>query len=300
MSGTYLTPEKTSGRKLWWIGLFAFCTMLMLGIQQELSGMDLGRIKPAGETAAHYYMLLLCAAMLLTYFIPFVFFMNYTCRKMAVSRKLAIIGFFSGWFIPGWIAGDLNDAAGSLIKHLTSGNFNKAWGDSIEAPIVEELLKALVVLWVLLQFGKQNRSQYLMVGMSVGMGFQLGEDLSYIENQLSGGHHALVTAIPFTFIDRISDSLGSHWCYTGLVAAGIFLLFIEKKRTSGILLILDAFLSHGLRDSGVLSGILYDGLLDAMILVPMFYVYVKTLEKCKPERKTEITSEAHPEQKERL
>lgn len=277
MNLTSLHPDRK--RRIWWISFFAFCTMLVLGIEQELSGMDLGKIKPAGETAARYYMLLFCAAMLLLYFVPFVFFMQYSCKKMAVSRKLALVGFLSGWFIPGWIAGDLNDAASSLIKHLTSKGFNNTWGDSIEAPLVEETLKVLVVIWVLVMFGQQIRKHYLIAGTAVGMGFQVGEDLTYIEDQLSGSHHAFVTAIPFTFTNRIAYALGSHWCYTGLIAVGIYLIFREKKRKAGILLILAAVLSHGLRDSGAVYGILYDGLLDAMILVPMFCVYVNTLDR---------------------
>lgn len=274
----YLTPTGTDKkRKIWWISFFIFWTMFIIGMQQELSGMDLGKIKPAGETIAHYQMMLFCAGLILLYFVPFCFFMNYTCRKMAVSRKLAVLGFFAGWFVPGWIAGDLNDAAGSLIRHLTSKSFNNAWGDSIEAPLVEETLKVLVVIWLLVMFGQQIRKHYLVAGMAVGMGFQVGEDLTYIEDQLSGSHHAFVTAIPFTITNRIAYCLGSHWCYTALVAIGICLIAREKRKKTGILLILAVIISHALRDSGTVGGVLYDGLVDAMILVPMFAVYVKTL-----------------------
>lgn len=275
-----ISSASVNGRKkIQTVSLFVFLTMFMIGIEQELSGMNLGKIRPVSATVAHYQMMLFCAGLLLIYLIPFALFLNYTCRKMSVSRKLAVIGFFSGWFVPGWIAGDLNDAASSLIRHLTSKNFNNAWGDSIEAPIIEETLKVLVVIWVLFLFNRHQHRHCLIAGMAVGMGFQFGEDLSYIENQLTGSFHDFASAISFTITDRISGCLASHWCYTGLTAVAIYLIFRQKRKKAGLLLLLAVLVSHGLSD-GAVGGVLYEGLLSALVLVPMFFIYMKTLESC--------------------
>lgn len=286
----FLTDTDFSNKKRrWWVSLFVFMALFVAGTMAELDGMSLGKIKPVGETVARYHMMLLCFALLLAYVVPFALFMRYTCRKMNVSRKLPIVAFFSGWFVPGWIAGDLNDAATGLIKQLTPAWFASMWGDAIEAPIVEETLKVIVVIWLLYLVGDRLRKHYLVAGMGVGMGFQVGEDLTYIENQLSGGHKAFVDAIDFTVNSRIVGSLSSHWCYTAIVAVGIYLIYRRKAIRQGILLILASLIGHGLRNSFIADHVLIldnavqgaSAIISAFVLFVMFRVYVgtfKTLE----------------------
>lgn len=263
--------------KKWWISLFLFLVLFFWGAQKEFDGMLLGKIKPVGDTLARYQMMLFCFLLLLLYFVPFVIFLRYTCRKMKISRKLPVIAFFSGWFIPGWIAGQLNDAAGKMIKSLTSKQFAENWGDAIETPIVEETLKVLVVVWLLCLIGRHLRKHYLVAGMAAGMGFQISEDLGYIEEQVSGSHADFMTAIPFTLSERVAGGLVSHWCYTGLMAVAVYLIFIEKKRKPGILLLIAVLLSHGLWDSPLSEIDLGTGVLSAGLFIIFVYVYVKTM-----------------------
>lgn len=261
----------------WWLSLFFFLVLFFWGAQKEFNGMLLGKIKPAGDTLARYQMMLFCFLLLLLYFIPFVIFLIYTCRKMKISRRLPVIAFFSGWFIPGWIAGQLNDLCDKLIRLLTSKKFTENWGDAIEAPIVEETLKVLVVVWLLCLIGRHMRKHYLVAGMSVGMGFQISEDLGYIEEQVSGSHADYAEAIPFTLSERVAGGLVSHWCYTGLMAVAIYLIFIERKRRPGILLLIAVLLSHGLWDSPLSDIDLGTGVLSAGLFLIFIYVYVKSL-----------------------
>ncbi len=261
----------------WWASFFAFLVMFFWGASKEFSGMYLEKINPVSETLGRYQMMLFCFLLLLLYFMPFVVFIGYTCRKLEVSRKLPVIAFFSGWFIPGWIAGQLNDASEKLIRHLTSKTFTENWGDAIETPIVEESLKVIVVVWLLCLIGKHMRKYYLIAGMSVGMGFQISEDLSYIEEQLSRSHSDFVEAIPFTLGERVAGGLVSHWCYTALMAVGIYLFFREKNRKTGILLILAVLLDHGLWDSFLSDSDLGTAILSTALFILFVAVYVRTL-----------------------
>lgn len=261
----------------WWVSCFAFLVMFFWGASKEFSGMYLEKINPVSETLGRYQMMLFCFLLLLLYFIPFVVFIRYTCRKLEVSRKLPVIAFFSGWFIPGWIAGQLNDAAEKLIRMLTSKTFTDEWGDVIETPIVEESLKVIVVVWLLCLIGKHLRKHYLIAGMTVGMGFQISEDLNYIEEQVSGSHSDFVEAIPFTLGERVAGGLVSHWCYTALMAVGIYLFFREKNRKTGILLILAVLLDHGLWDSFLSDSDLGTAILSAALFILFVAVYERTL-----------------------
>ena len=261
----------------WWVSCFAFLVMFFWGASKEFSGMYLEKIYPVSETLGRYQMMLFCFLLLLLYFIPFVVFIRYTCRKLEVSRKLHVIAFFSGWFIPGWIAGQLNDASEKLIRMLTSKTFTDEWGDAIETPIVEESLKVIVVVWLLCLIGKHLRKHYLIAGMTVGMGFQISEDLNYIEEQVSGSHSDFVEAIPFTLGERVAGGLVSHWCYTALMAVGIYLFFREKNRKTGILLILAVLLDHGLWDSFLSDSDLGTAILSAALFILFVAVYERTL-----------------------
>ena len=243
-------------KKTWWILFFAFLTLFVYGSLYEISDIWLDHIRPVSETGQRYLMLLFCFCLLLIYFVPFRIFLKWTCRKQKVSLMLPVMAFFSGWFIPGWVAGDLNDAATALEKHLFPAWFVRMWGGGLEAPLVEETLKVLVVVFLLYLVGRQERKHYLIAGMSVGMGFQIGEDFNYIENAIAGSHKNFMNIIPFTLANRVEGAITSHWCLTALMAIGVYLFFHEKKRKSGILFMLCAYLTHAVSDTVLVNTIL--------------------------------------------
>lgn len=69
--------------------------------------------------------------------------------------------------------------------------------------MVEELLKVLTLVWFLILIEKKGRKDYLIGGMCTGMGFQISEDLGYIEEQVGGSHKDFMNAIPFTIDSRL-------------------------------------------------------------------------------------------------
>lgn len=260
-------------KKIWWILFFTFLILFVYGSLYEISDIWLENIRPLNETGQCYVMLLFSFCLVLIYFVPFCIFLKWTCRKLKVSLMLPVMAFFSGWFVPGWMAGDLNDNATVLEKHLFPAWFVSMWGDGIEAPFIEETLKVLVVVSLLYLIGKRERKHYLIAGMSVGMGFQVGEDFNYIENAIVGSHKNFMNIIPFTLTNRVEGAITSHWCLTALMTVGVYLFFHEKKRKSGILLMICALLTHAVSDT-VLTNTILIGLPLPMPITGAIELYV--------------------------
>lgn len=270
-----LSKKKTG----WKISFFIFLVMFLLGSFQEFEAIQLTDIKPVSETGQRYLMMMLCFGLLLLYLIPFFIFIRWTTKKLHLSRLLPLISFFAGWFIPGWIAGQLNEDFQMLFNnmHLSQNAVN--WLEAIQTPIVEETLKVLTVVWLLILIGKRERKDYLIAGMCAGMGFQISEDLEYIEEQIGGSHKDFMNAIPFTLDSRIENSLESHWCYTALMSLGVYYFFIQKDRKKGLLLMLAALVDHGLWDAPGTSDIGTEALIGAVLLFIFFFEYVRIMQE---------------------
>ena len=258
----------------WWVGLAAFLFLFLVGPFAEFGNMDLGTIHHAPQLAEHYQTMLLCFSLLLIYLVPFFLFVRYTRMRAGVPRWLVVLAFASGLFVPGWIAGELNAGADDLLRFLASKSFVSTWGDAIEAPLVEETLKLLTVVAVLRLVGRRDGRDWLVGGMCVGMGFQFSEDLGYIEDQIVAGHHGFETAVPFTLDDRISGALVSHWTYTALVAVAIWLLFCQRRRVRGFLLLFVPLLSHAAWDTPLSdAGALFEAFFCLIAAVPFLYAW---------------------------
>ena len=258
----------------WWVGLAAFLFLFLVGPFAEFGNMDRGTIHHAPQLAEHYQTMLLCFSLLLIYLVPFFLFVRYTRMRAGVPRWLVVLAFASGLFVPGWIAGELNAGADDLLRLLASKSFVSTWGDAIEAPLVEETLKLLTVVAVLRLVGRRDGRDWLVGGMCVGMGFQFSEDLGYIEDQIVAGHHGFETAVPVTLDDRISGALVSHWTYTALVAVAIWLLFCQRRRVRGFLLLFVPLLSHAAWDTPLSdAGALFEAFFCLIAAVPFLYAW---------------------------
>lgn len=276
----FLRHFDLNGKKRGWkISFFLFLVMLLLGSFQEFEAIQLNGIKPVSETGQRYLMLLFCAALLLLYLIPFFLFVRWTCKKLKISRLFPLFAFFTGWFVPGWIAGQLNHVFEILFKSMNLSSSAIEWAEAFQTPLVEETLKVLTLVWFLILIGKKERKDYLIGGMSVGMGFQVSEDLGYIEEQVGGSHKAFMNAIPFTIDSRIETSLESHWIYTAIMALGVYYFFHEKDRKKGLLLMLVVLVDHALWDAPVSQNMGAQALLGAVLLLVFFFAYVKVMQK---------------------
>jgi RsiW-degrading membrane proteinase PrsW (M82 family) len=252
------------------LSLLIFMIMLILGMLEELSDDVLPGDKNINLLMKKEIIFLICAVMLLCYVVPFALFIYHRAKRWQVKVPLLVTCFISGWFIPGWIAGTLNDDIEPLIKHCAPVAYHLL--DAIEPPIVEETLKVIVVFWVLSLFGRFLKKHILLAGMSVGLGFQFGEDLTYIADYLTNHY---VGAFKLTIEDRISTCLISHTTYTAVFAIGLYEIFIAHHPKKGLFCLFVTFFAHAVTDFYI-YGALFFALSGGLLLFVFYRLYQET------------------------
>ncbi|WP_422742205.1 PrsW family intramembrane metalloprotease [Mycobacterium sp. WMMD1722] len=113
-----------------------------------------------------------------------------------------------------------------LFERFVSPETMAVWGSALHAPLSEEASKAACAAVVLVLGASvfTRISHALMLGMFVGLGFDLVEDLAYaaqagIESLDSDG-----LGIGKSIILRGVTAVPAHWSYTALSAVGVLLL----------------------------------------------------------------------------
>lgn len=191
-----------------------------------------------------------------------------------MHRLDLLIAGFCGAFIPAALAGNLNDAFADMMSHLMGHLYSDAWIGSAGTGILEELLKLGTTGLLLYVLGRRSLKDYLGIGMCVGIGFQIEEDLSYITES---GFENTEKAFP-TALDRVSASFGSHWAYAAVTAAGLYLIARgsgKHHRRKGYGLILLVMVDHFLYDTPLSDSLLINGLLTVAVVLPVLLFFQK-------------------------
>lgn len=149
--------------------------------------------------------------LLSVYAIPLYFLISFLVHRWRVNIKLAIISIFMGIFATGYIPAHANEFFD------TSGRY--PWLEAIVAGTGEEIIKLFVALLVLITFNKKNLKASFIVGLGVGLGFQIMEDVNYILGE--DNEQKMIVQ----YMDRVSGSIVSHWTYTAIMTVGFAGLF---------------------------------------------------------------------------
>ena len=160
------------------------------------------------------------------------------------------------------------------MSHLMGHLYSDAWIGSAGTGILEELLKLGTTGLLLYVLGRRSLKDYLGIGMCVGIGFQIEEDLSYITES---GFENTEKAFP-TALDRVSASFGSHWAYAAVTAAGLYLIARgsgKHHRRKGYGLILLVMVDHFLYDTPLSDSLLINGLLTVAVVLPVLLFFQK-------------------------
>ncbi|WP_159589758.1 PrsW family intramembrane metalloprotease [Chelativorans xinjiangense] len=171
-----------------------------------------------------------------------------------------------------------NGAMEVIISWLFGAHFASDWSAALSAPIIEEASKATCAAVILvLCWDRMNRIAHaLMVGMFVGLGFDIVEDLTYeVQSALGDLDSDLAGAVP-TLIIRILTGFPSHWSYTALTSVGVLLLLPSfagrrewkalHRRAMAIALFVSAWLMHFVWDSPAPEFIASDSKLGFVLL----------------------------------
>lgn len=152
-----------------------------------------------------------------------------------------------------------NDDLGELLPKVLGPDTGTAWSPALSAPTVEEALKTIgIILVVLIGRGHITRvSQAAVIGALCGLGFQLLEDLLYaIQTALTdpnsdlGGMLATVTV-------RTLGALDSHWLYSAMAGLAVGYVVVRtdrsraRRRRVATLLLLVALWMHVLSNSPI-------------------------------------------------
>jgi protease PrsW len=175
-----------------------------------------------------------------------------------------------------------NGAVRDLLAKLVSPAFAGEWGPAISAPLVEEILKTLGVVVVVLIARKQINSVVdgAVYGAFVGLGFQIVEDFIYAVNAVAIADRGdSVGPVVVTFFLRgFIAGIWSHTLFSALAGAGVAYfvvrrnLSLQRRLAVAILAVLGAMLFHFVWNSpwldsgfgyggfGVLAAVLVKGL----------------------------------------
>ena len=130
------------------------------------------------------------------------------------------------------------------------------WGAGLTAPFVEELAKGagLLLLIALVPRAVATAFDGFVLGASIGLGFQIVEDLTYAIGSagLQFGANPVGNAST-TIVLRIALGLGSHAVYSAIFCTGLVYALgtpAQPRRLGrGLLLMLTAMALHGVWDS---------------------------------------------------
>jgi protease PrsW len=129
-------------------------------------------------------------------------------------------------------AGD--SAANDLLAKQVSPAFASQWGSALIAPTLEEPVKLLGVVMIVLVAGDQVNSivDGFTYGAFVGLGFQVIEDLIFALAQVArdAGEGAYPAVFAQFLLRGFIGGLWSHTAFTALAGAGVGYLVVRRER----------------------------------------------------------------------
>ena len=128
-----------------------------------------------------------------------------------------------------------NDQLGQILARYLEPDIYANWLPALTAPFVEEAAKAMCAAVVLVLCASVfNRiSHALLVGMFVGFGFDIAEDLTYATNEAIGSLDSDTSGAGGSLLVRALTAVPAHWAYTGLAAVGVLLLLPTFRNDVG-------------------------------------------------------------------
>ena len=180
-------------------------------------------------------------------------------RYAQLPIKLMVVALLWGALGAAWMmAAPANDALGDLYAKTFGQSWALSWGAGLSAPFTEELAKGSGLLLLIALAPRIIRTAFdgFILGVLMGLGFQITEDISYALTS-SGGHFGVdpVGSAIGTIWLRMVTGVAGHFLYTAIFCAGLIYVLgrpAEPRRVGrGLLLMAIAPLLHGIWDGGL-------------------------------------------------
>ena len=178
-------------------------------------------------SAAEYGLMGVSIFLALFYMIPALYFLFCIGKKWELPKKPLILSLLGGMFLSGWLSSFANTYIHDLLGILFPDSaFLNAFESAIVAPLVEEPLKLLPLVFVLALISVRKLKSLFLLGIASGLEFQMIEDIAYIRTDLPEGFDFTISRI----LERIISVIASHWAFSGLaVVVGVYLLYRAYK-----------------------------------------------------------------------
>ena len=147
-------------------------------------------------------------------------------RSGRAYPQILVAGLALGGTIALTIAANANTAMDGVNSRWLDPETMASWSAALSAPFIEEASKGLCALLVLVLCKPVfNRlSQAMMLGMFVGLGFDLTEDLDYAANDALASLDTDYDAVHDELVMRFITAVPAHWAYTALATMGVLIL----------------------------------------------------------------------------
>ena len=230
--------------------LFIFILLLCIGVQYETIYYTDGSM-----SGAEYGLMGVSIFLALFYMIPALYFLFRIGKKWELPKNALILSLLGGMFLSGWLSSFANTYIHDLLGVLFPDSaFLNAFESAIVAPLIEEPLKLLPLVFVLALIPVRKLKSLFLFGIASGLGFQMIEDIGYIRTDLPEGLAYTISRI----LERITSALASHWTFSGLAILGLYLLYRAYKgqkavMKSGLIYLGLAFGTHFLFNSPIVE-----------------------------------------------
>jgi protease PrsW len=213
--------------------------------------------------------------------LPWIVFIAHRELFARLSRRTAVLGFLWGGFIATFVIAMTAEIPFlDTLTKLFGPEFVASWGPGITAGWIEEIAAGLGIVAVLFVLRTRLRSPFemMVLGMFVGLGFQVVEDFEYMIHGLNMtfGEDVFASVVHTAFARILVASWWSHQLFTGLFGAGLgYLMSRDTKRKPAVAvgLMLSAIVLHSFWDSPLLDMSLVGPLIKGFLMLA-FFVWV--------------------------
>lgn len=147
-------------------------------------------------------------------------------RSVRHRPQVLVAGTALGGTVALLMAANGNTAMGAVLARYLDPDIAAQWTPAFTAPFIEEASKALCAAVVLVLSARVfNRiSHALLLGMFVGFGFDIMEDVSYTTNDALSSLDSDLAGAGGNLLVRILTAVPAHWAYTALATVAVLLL----------------------------------------------------------------------------
>ncbi len=211
----------------------------------------------------------LCAALLSTLpLLLFLFESNFS-RNMSIIDVLKIFMLGGVWSLLITIVMDLVFLGGGEVVQTV-----------VVAPIIEEICKAIMVVYFVKKIKPDNILTGLLIGFSIGAGFAFFENLCYAINVGADSDKIIPESIVTICVRSLGDFFGGHHYYTGIFSA--IYVFLKGKNYSqkqdivwrSTLALLLSIALHSLWNGGAVLGSLFLLGIDRILCVTLLITLI--------------------------